>query len=346
VPPETSSPRGLDLPALQRWFAGHVPEAGGPLRAEILSGGRSNITYRVTDGRTTWVLRRPPLGVLTPSAHDMAREFRVVEALQDTAVPTARTVALCEDLDVLGVPFSVVGFSEGVVISSLEDLEALPQEDVDRCAFALVDAMAALHDVDHVAVGLGAFGRPEGYLVRQVRRWRDQWGIVATRELPDVETLHARLAERVGPESAHTIVHGDVRVDNAIYEAGDVGIVTALVDWEMATLGDPLADLGLHLVYRDPVFEPVLGTSAASCSERMPDGPALAGRYAATSGRDVSDLDFYVALGYFKSAVIAEGIWARQQQGLSVVTGLERVGTAPPALAAAGLRVLEKGLKT
>jgi aminoglycoside phosphotransferase (APT) family kinase protein len=344
VPDPASSPRGLDLPALQTWFDAHVSDPHGTLSAVILAGGRSNITYRVTDGSSAWVVRRPPLGVLTPSAHDMAREFRIVEALQGTDVPTARTVALCEDLDVIGVPFSVVGFTDGRVVGTGEDVDALADEDVERVAYALVDAFAALHAVDYEAIGLGSFGRPAGYLERQVRRWHDQWGHVATRDLPDVDSLHAQLAERVGPESAHTLVHGDLRIDNAIVDRDDVGRILALVDWEMATLGDPLADLGLHLVYRDPIFEPVLGHSSAASHPRMPSPSALAERYARTSGRDVSDLAFYVALGYFKSAVIAEGIWARQLQGLSVVSGLEGVGAAPPLLAAAGLEVLASGL--
>ena len=331
---------GLDLPRLRAFFAERVPEAGTPLQAELLHGGRSNLTYRLTDGRDVWVLRRPPLGGLTPSAHDMGREYRVVEALQGTGVPVARTVALCEDASVIGAPFSVVGYVDGTVIRTREDLHGYEREELGRCAFGLVDALATLHAVPYAEVGLTGFGRPDGFLERQVRRWRDQWSRVATRELPDLDRLHDLLARAVPRESAASIVHGDLRVDNAILDPDDLGTVRALVDWEMSALGDPLADLGLHLVYGDPEFEPVLGGSAASVSDRMPSADALAERYARTSGRDLARLNFHVALGYFKIAVIAEGIHARHVRGLTVGEGFGTAGTAVPGLVAGGLRVL------
>lgn len=331
------SPPGLDMTALQRFFDEQVAEAVGPVEAELMEGGRSNLTYRLTDGHGVWVLRRPPLGGLTPSAHDMSREYRVVEALQTTDVPVARTVALCEDESVLGVPFSVVEHVDGVVLRSREELDAYGSGEVERSAFALVDALAALHAVPYAEVGLARFGRPEGYLERQVRRWYDQWNRVATRELPDIDALHAKLSESVPSGSEGSIVHGDARIDNAILDRSDVGRVRALVDWEMSTLGDPLSDMGLHLAYRDPAFEPVLGGSAASVSDRMPSADRLAERYATSSGRDMGSFDFHRALGYFKIAVIAEGIHARHVQGLTVGQGFETVGEAVPSLAAAGL---------
>jgi aminoglycoside phosphotransferase (APT) family kinase protein len=333
-------PAGLDLPALQRFFDAEVPGAG-ELRAELLHGGRSNLTYRITDGRLSWVLRRPPLGGLTPSAHDMAREYRVVAALWDSGVPVARAVVLAEDPAVLGVPFSIVEYVEGRVIRTRDELHALSGAEIGRCAFGLVDVLAALHAVVPEAVGLSGFGRVQGYLSRQIRRWHDQWARVATRELADVETLHARLAADCPVESAAAIVHGDFRIDNAILAPDDPSTVRALVDWEMATLGDPLADLGLHIAYSDPAFDPVLGGSAASTSPRLPSVDALVQRYlAATSGQEPADLPFYIALGYFKAAVIAEGIHARHAQGLTVGRGFETVGAAVPLLAAAGLKTL------
>lgn len=340
---EATSPQGLDLAALQRYFEAHVPETAGPLRAELLHGGRSNLTYLVTDGHSRWVVRRPPLGVLTPSAHDMGREYRIVAALQGTGVPVARAVALCEDPDVLGAPFCVVSHVAGTVLRTREDLHALPQADIDRCATALVGVLARLHAVPYEEVGLSGFGRPEGYLARQVRRWRDQWGRVATRELPDLDTLHERLAAEVPAESGAAVVHGDYRIDNAILAPADPGTVRALVDWEMATIGDPLADLGMTLVYRDPAFDPVLGGSAASTSDRLPSPRDLAEHYARASGRDLGQLAFYVGLGYFKIAVIAEGIHARYRAGMTVGHGFDVVGDAVPLLAAAGLRALAGG---
>ncbi|MEV8546527.1 phosphotransferase family protein [Streptomyces sp. NPDC051572] len=338
----TSGPKGLDLTALQSYFNTHVPEAVAPIRAELMHGGRSNLTFRLTDGRSRWVLRRPPLGGLTPSAHDMGREYRVVDALQGTDVPVARTVALCEDTTVLGVQFSLVEYVDGAVIRTREDIAGHGQDDVHRCAYAVVDTLATLHAVPFAEVGLADFGRPDGYLTRQVKRWHGQWGRVITRELPDIDTLYAKLAADVPAESAASIVHGDMRVDNAILDAQDIGVVRALVDWEMAALGDPLADLGLHLVYCDPAFEPVLGGSAASVSERLPSPDSLAERYARVSGRDLGRLEFYLGLGYFKIAVIAEGIHARHLQGLTVGRGFETVGEAVPLLAAAGLKALNE----
>ncbi|WTW99190.1 phosphotransferase family protein [Streptomycetaceae bacterium NBC_01309] len=330
---------GLDLPLLERFFAQHVPGFRGGLTAELLHGGRSNLTYRATDGENSWVIRRPPLGGLTPSAHDMAREYRVMAALADSAVPVPRAVALADDA-VLGVPFSVVEYVPGSVIRTGEELHRLPDDRIQGCAYALVDTLARLHAVDPAAVGLANFGRPEGYLARQVARWCDQWQRVRTRELADIDTLYARLAEACPPESGTAIVHGDFRIDNAILAPDDPEDVRAVVDWEMATLGDPLADLGLHLAYAEPAFAPVLGGNAASTSERLPQPGELARRYAATSGRDLRGLGFHVALGYFKTAVIAEGIHARFRRGLTRGAGFETVGRAPAPLAAAGLSAL------
>jgi aminoglycoside phosphotransferase (APT) family kinase protein len=335
----TDTVAGLDLPALQAHLARALPGVG-ELRAELIAGGRSNLTYRLTDGRSSWVLRRPPLGGLTPSAHDMAREYRVVAALRDSGVPVARAVLHSTDASIIGAPFALVEYVEGRVIRTREQLDALPDAEVVRCGHALVEVLAHLHAVDPAAVGLAGFGRPEGYLGRQVRRWYDQWQRVATRPLADVDALHAQLAASCPAESAAAIVHGDFRIDNAILDTGDAGVVLALVDWEMATLGDPLADLGLHLAYADPAFDPVLGGSAASTSPRLPQADELVAHYAAVSGRELGSLAFYVALGYFKAAVIAEGIHARHVGGMTVGAGFDTVGEAVAPLAAAGLAAL------
>ena len=336
---QAESPEGLDLAALRKFLEAEGPGVDGPLHGVLLQGGRSNLTYRVTDGVSTWVVRRPPLGGLTPSAHDMGREYRVVRALRDTGVPVARTVALCEDVSVIGTSFSVVEYVPGRVLRTHADLNDLSSTAITRCGFALIDVLAQLHAVQYQEVGLGNFGRPDGYLARQVDRWRDQWARVSTRPLVDMHRLYARLAGSVPTESGASVVHGDYRIDNAILDPADPASIRALVDWEMATLGDPLADLGLHLVYRDPAFDPVLGGAAASTSDLLPGVRDLAGRYADRSGRDLAPLGFYLGLGYFKIAVIAEGIHARHLKGLTVGEGFETVGRAVPLLAAAGLRV-------
>jgi aminoglycoside phosphotransferase (APT) family kinase protein len=333
---------GLDIPALERFLAQHVPGFSGRLSARLLPGGRSNLTFVLTDGTRRWVLRRPPLGELTPSAHDMGREYRVVAALAGSGVPVARAVALAGP-GVLDVPFSVVEHVDGRVIRTTGQLHALAPADIARCAHALVDVLARLHQVEPAAVGLAGFGQPGGYLARQVRRWHSQWRLVQTRPLEDIGTLHARLAEACPAESGASVVHGDYRIDNTILDYEDPAVIRAVVDWEMATLGDPLADLALHLVYADPAFAPVLA-GAASTSDRLPPAADLAQRYASASGRELAHLEFYLGLGYFKIAVIAEGIHARHQRGMTRGTGFDHVGDAVAPLAAAGLRALSKGL--
>jgi aminoglycoside phosphotransferase (APT) family kinase protein len=335
---------GVDLPALRRFFESEIPGCAGPLEVRPLFGGRSNLTYLVTDATHRWVLRRPPLGTLTPTAHDMDREYRVMAALSRTEVPVPQTVLSCKDVSVIGAPFTVVSFVDGDVLRDGERASGLSAGDARRCAEALVDQLAALHALDPYAVGLGGFGRPAGYPARQVRRWRGQWDRVATRALPELDALHRRL-ERDLPEeddgaAPTAILHGDYRLDNVILAPGAPGRIAAIVDWEMAALGDPLADLGLLLVYWDPVCEPVLGTGhVPTANPGFPSGPELAARYAMRSGRDVSALPFHRALGYFKLAVIAEGIHARHLAGRTVGPGFDRVGSAVPALLRAGLSI-------
>jgi aminoglycoside phosphotransferase (APT) family kinase protein len=334
-------PPGIDLPALQRYFDAAVPATAGPLTVRLITGGKSNLTYSVTDGVHRWVLRRPPLGPLTPTAHDMAREFRVVAALQDTSVPVAEAVALCEDTEVLGVPFAVVAYVEGRTLRDGDDAEKLTPEEARRCSLALVDTLAGLHAVPYAEVGLADFGRPDGYLERQMRRWRGQWDRVATRELPTVDALHQQLARSVPEQCASAVVHGDYRIDNTILAPSDVGRIAAVIDWEMATLGDPLADLGLLQVYWDPVTEPVLGVRhAPTANPGFLSADELAERYEAASGHRVTRLEFYRALGYFKMAVIAEGIHQRYLAGETVGDGFDTVGRAVPALLESGLDTL------
>ncbi|MFI7702104.1 phosphotransferase family protein [Nonomuraea sp. NPDC049480] len=331
---------GVDVPALRRFLDGRVG-GGGPLRLSLIQGGRSNLTYLMTDGISRWVLRRPPLGTLTPSAHDMSREYRVVEALGPTGVPVPRAVLCCEDTAVIGVPFTIMSYVDGIVLRDGDHAAALPADQARRCAETLVDELVRLHSLDPGQIGLDGFGRPAGYLERQVRRWHGQWGHVATRDLPAFHELHRRLALGTPAESGTSVVHGDYRLDNTIIDAADPGRMLAVVDWEMSTLGDPLADLGLLLVYWNPACEPVLGVRhAPTANAGFPAGNELAERYAERSGRDISSLAFYQALGYLKLAVIAEGIHARSLAGQTVGAGFDAVGSAVPALLQAGLDTL------
>ncbi|MEB3371348.1 phosphotransferase family protein [Saccharopolyspora mangrovi] len=334
-------PPGINLPALQRYFDTAVSETAGPLTVGLITGGKSNLTYSVTDGLHNWVLRRPPMGPLTPTAHDMAREFRIVAALHGTGVPVARAVTLCENTEVLGAPFAVVSYVEGRTLRDGDDAEKLSSEEAKRCSRALVDTLAQLHAVPYDEVGLTGFGRPDGYLERQVRRWRGQWDRVATRELTAVDVLHQELARSLPHQSISAVVHGDYRIDNTILDSSDVGRIAAIVDWEMATLGDPLADLGLLQVYWDPVTEPVLGVRhAPTANTGFLSADELAERYSISSGLHIANLGFYRALGYFKMAVIAEGIHQRYLAGETIGDGFDRVGQAVPELLESGLDTL------
>ena len=330
---------GMDLTALHAHLTAVGVELAGPLSAELVAGGRSNLTYSVTDGTSRWAVRRPPLAGLTASAHDVAREYRVTSALQG-AVPVARPVELCEDQSVLGAPFTVVEWVDGVVVRDRDELAALSDTDVERTTAALVDVLVALHQVDVDAAGLAGLGRPAGFLERQVRLWRRQWDQVRTRELPDLEHLHERLADAVPAESGAAVVHGDFRIDNAILSRTDPAQVLAVVDWELSTLGDPLTDVALMCVYRDPALDTILGIPAAWTSDRLPPAAALAERYAHASGRDLAQWPFYLGLAHLKLAVIAEGIAHRASAGADAGRDAARASEAVPHLVAAGLDAL------
>jgi aminoglycoside phosphotransferase (APT) family kinase protein len=327
----------LDLDALSRLLDAYDVKTSGTLRATLIAGGRSNLTYRVDDDVSTWVVRRPPTSGLTPSAHDMAREFRVTEALQHSDVPVARAVALDPDGSLMGAPVSVVEFVAGTVVRSRDDLEALSDEQINRLSATLVDTLVRLHSVDYTALGLVDFGRPDGFVTRQVRRWAEQWNRVRSRDLPDVEQLIGKLGQRVPTTTASSLIHGDYRIDNTIVDVHSHEPLQAIVDWELSTLGDPLTDVALMCVYRDSALDDILGFPAAWTSPRWPTEHTLAQRYSQLSGRDLSDWPFYIGLAHLKLAVIAEGIAHR---AASTNAGGLKASGAVPHLAAAGLVAL------
>lgn len=336
------SPPGVDVEVLRGWFAAHVEgaDAAHDLSAEVISGGRSNLTYMVTDGRAEWVLRRPPLGHVLPTAHDMAREYRVMTALAGSPVPVPRTFAFCGDESVIGAPFYVMEKVEGEIPRTAEQIEAVSAEDGRRCSRALVEVLAAIHAVDHEAAGLADFGRPEGYLERQVERWATQWEGNKTRELEEIDELTRRLRAAVPAESDATIVHGDYRLDNTMLAPGDPGTIVAVLDWEMSTLGDPLADLGLLLVYwGGPGAEMLPQTAALARHPGFASADEVVEMYAGASGRPVDALDFHVVLAYYKLAIILEGIHARFLKGKTVGEGFDAIGAGVPFLARAALDV-------
>ena len=324
----TDTPQGVDLDRLRPWFADHVEGAtGSPLTASLISGGRSNLTYAVSDGAHEWVLRRPPLGHVLPTAHDMGREYKVLAALAPTAVPVPRALAFCDDSDVNGAPFYVMDLVDGQILRTPTDMAALSKEDAGRCSEALVDVLVEIHAVDFDAVGLSDFGHPDGYVERQVRRWGEQWERSKTRELPQIDELARRLRNALPESPAPTIVHGDYRLDNTMLAPDDPGTIVAVLDWEMATLGDPLADVGLFLLYwaRDEAATQGVGATIDARAGFL-SRDELVDRYARRSGRDVSQLAFYEALAAYKLAVILEGIHARYLMGKTLGDGFEHIG--------------------
>lgn len=336
-----TAPAGVEVDTLAAYLADEVP--GRPTLHEIalLDGGRSNITYELTTSTGPLILRRPPLGEIAQSANDVGREYRVMAALQGSTVPVPQTVASCTDSAVIGAPFTLVRKVDGRVLRGPGDVAGLDPVAVDRCFQALIETLARLHDITPSSVGLDRLGRPDGFVARQVERWKRQLDVVATREHPAATELHRRLAAAV-PVSARTgIVHGDYRLDNVMVGHHDPGEVIAVLDWEMATLGDPLTDLGLMLVYHDPLVGPILPLGHPTAGNpAVPSAEVLADRYATASGSDLSDLAFYEALASFKLAVIAEGIHGRFLAGLTVGENFETVGEAVDGLFHKGLDLL------
>ncbi|WP_068926103.1 phosphotransferase family protein [Planobispora rosea] len=336
---------GIDWTRLTGWMAAHVPDAGEPVEISLISGGRSNLTYALRTGDRRLVLRRPPLGHVLPTAHDMRREWRVISALAETPVPVPEPVAFCGDEDVIGAPFYLMGHVDGAAVRTWEDAAGLGPEQTRRLSERLAEVLAAVHAVDFRAVGLGDFGRPEGYMTRQLERWGQQWERSKTADLPEHDSLAARLRERLPARSASTLVHGDYRLDNTLVRLSPDPDILAVVDWEMSTLGDPLADLGLTLTYwQDPEDEERASVPVAAGVTVAPGfltAREFAAHYAKVSGTDIADLDFYVAFGTYKLAVIVEGIHARFKQGKTVGEGFEHIGAAVPTLLRRAHRLLD-----
>ncbi len=344
---------GLDLAAVTAWLSSQGVALAEPVTASLFTGGRSNVTYRLVgaDG-TSLVVRRPPLGHVLPSAHDMGREYRVLRGLNDVGYPTPRTIALCEDPSVNGSPFLVMEYVDGRIVATAADAAALSPEERGGVSAALVAALAQLHRVDVAAAGLGELGRPEGYLPRQLGRWTKQWELTKTRDLPTMDLLRGRIEEALAPlpsDLPWSLVHGDYRLDNVILAPGGPE-VRAVLDWEMSTLGDPLADLALTLVYwtegsdrlrhRVPVAEHLTDAAGFWSRARIIDA------YAAATGGAMDHLDVCTALACFKLAVITESIHARTLSGQQLGTAagdVHAMGVATEALAELGLHVAESG---
>ncbi|MFD4528034.1 phosphotransferase family protein [Streptomyces sp. NPDC058470] len=335
-------PPGLDLDRLRGLLDRERPGlVNGPMTGRLIEGGRSNLTYTVTDGGAKWVVRRPPLGHVLATAHDMKREHRVISALYPTAVPVPRPVLLCEDESVLGSPFYVMEFVEGTPYRTAEQLAPLGPQRTRDAVLGLVNTLVELHAVDPAEVGLTDFGRPEGFLERQLRRWGKQLEASRNRELAGIDELHAALGRALPDSPAPTVVHGDYRLDNVLIGADDR--INAILDWEMSTLGDPLTDLGLLVMYSIPLKTADSPISTTASAVGHPDPAELVERYAARSGRDVSAISWYTAFAWFKLAVILEGIHYRYTQGQTVGAGFDRMGELTPVFIEHGLTTLQEG---
>lgn len=302
-----------------------------PLEAKLVEGGRSNLTYFIYQRQRSWVLRRPPLGHRQPTAHDMSREFEVLGGLTESAVPVPKPLVLCQDKSVIGADFYVMERVEGRILRGPADVD-LHADQARRCSFALVRILADIHLTDVEAAGLSNLGRPEGYLQRQVERWTGQMesGIRVSSEMREISR---RLAASVPTRDLAGLVHGDFRMDNVVLDPVDPGRVVAVLDWEMATLGDPLADLGMLLMYwRRPGERCAAEAHEITTAEGFIDRPELIAAYGELTGFDLSDLDFFEVLAHFKLAVIVEGIYARIQAGKTVGDSFEQIERIPTSL--------------
>jgi aminoglycoside phosphotransferase (APT) family kinase protein len=306
---------GIDLPRVSAWLAEHVTDLAPPFDVALIAGGRSNLTYTITDATgQRVVLRRPPLGHVLATAHDMAREHRIIAAVGSTSVPVPRPLGLCVDVEVNGAPFYVMSHVDGVVLDSPDKAAMLPAALRVPASEHLIDVLADLHAADVDAIGLGDLAKRHGYVERQVKRWTTQWANSKTRELPAIDEVARLLARQVPEQRGVSIAHGDYRFGNCLTDVS-TGRITGVLDWELCTLGDPLADVGYLGVYW---FDGVAAN--ARHNDPTPAGgfatyADLLQRYALRTGRDLDGIGYYVAFSSWRLAVISEGVYARYLHG-------------------------------
>lgn len=306
---------GIDDARVTAWLDANIDGIEGPYRFDLITGGRSNLTYRVTDGSgTTFVLRRPPTGNVLASAHDMVREHTIISAVGKTNVPVPRTMGVCTDVDVNDAPFYVMTLVDGVVLDSAERAAPLSTALRRSAGEHLIDVMADLHEVDVDEVGLGNLAKRDGYVERQVRRWTTQWEKSKTRELGSIDEVGRRLAADLPVQVGVSIAHGDFRFGNCLVDM-NTGRVTGVLDWELCTLGDPLADLGYLGVYWSDPGEDQSRPNDPTGIEGFPTYNELLERYATRTGRDLSNIGYYVAFSSWRLAVISEGVYSRFLNG-------------------------------
>ncbi len=307
--------QGIDDDKVSRWLVDNIAGAKAPFTFDLIAGGRSNLTFRVADANGTgFVLRRPPLGHVLATAHDMAREHRIIASVGQTGVPVPRALGLCTDTEVNDAPFYVMSHVDGEVLDSADKAALLDPSLREQTSHHLIDVLAELHAVDVDAVGLGDLARREGYIERQLKRWRTQWENSKTRELPAIDEVEARLSRHVPEQQGVVIAHGDFRFGNCLTDVVN-GRIAAVLDWELCTLGDPLADVGYIGVYWSDGPSSALRANDPTPAGGFPSYASLVERYARTTGRDVSQIDYYVAFSCWRLAVISEGVYARYLHG-------------------------------
>jgi aminoglycoside phosphotransferase (APT) family kinase protein len=339
---------GLNVAGLTAWLSEAHPDlADAPLTASVIAGGRSNLTYAVDGARRPLIVRRPPLGHVLSSAHDMRREHRVISALGGSGVPVPTAIDVVDDsaeARVTGTLFFVMERAPGLVLAHPAQNRAYTSSGLRSLSIELIEHLADLHAVDPAAVGLKDFGRSEGYLARQLATWRRQLDASRSRATPALDALQASLMDGMPASGRSAIVHGDFRLDNALVVGGaDDPHISAILDWEMATLGDPFVDLGIFALYWDIASLPggLEGAvpSAVDPAAGYPDLEELVGVYAHRAGIGVPDLRWYRAFAAYKLAVILEGIHYRYQAGDTVGSGFDRMGALVEPLATKGLEV-------
>ena len=307
---------GINEEKVTAWLADHVPTLEPPVSYSLIAGGHSNLTYRCEDAAgAIYVLRRPPLGHVLQSAHDMSREHKIIDALKDSSVPVARNYGLCQDPDVNEADFYVMAYVDGLVLN--DSTVSAQLADVERASIGrdLVDILCRLHAVDPDEVGLGDLGRKEAYLGRQIKRWTAQWEASKTHEIAAMEDSCRILKERMPEQVGAAIVHGDFRLGNMIVGEGQV---KAVLDWELCTLGDPLADVGYLLnnwMSKDEVLEIGEGDQAPTAAGGFISREELSTYYAAETGRDLSGINYYRAFSHWRLAAIGQGVYKRYLVG-------------------------------
>ena len=337
-------PLGIEPGNVEDWLQNHIDGLCPPVEFTPIPGGHSNLTYLVADhDRQRVVLRRPPLGELLPGAHDMSREYRAISALGPTAVPVPEALGFCDDHGVTGAPFYVMSFVEGHVLHNEQAAtDVYGTEARHRVGLSLAETLAALHSVDVDAVGVGSLGRRDDYVGRQLRRWFRQYDASRAMSVPLVDELYESLLLARPQQQKASLVHGDYRLGNCITDGA--GEISAILDWEICTLGDPLADVGYMLVtWAEPGDEHQGISMAPSMAPGFATKDELLERYASASGLDLSQIRFYIAFNHWKSACINEGVYARYVKGQKPAGGVdvEEIGAAVDVQARLAAQVLE-----